>query len=595
MEEIKGEADIVFEASWEVCNKVGGINTVLISKAALMMEYYSKYFLIGPYFKEKFDAEVIECGPPSEIGDAFTELREHNIICHYGQWQIRGEPNVILVDFLGISKDKNAIKGILWEKFRIDSLFAQWEFEEPMLWSWAVGMLIKAIAKRMPNKKIVSHFHEWLAGFGLLYLKQTNTSIRTIFTTHATILGRSIAEQGRDLYGLLNTIQPENEARACNIMDKFTVERACAEHTDIFTTVSEITGLEAEKILNRTPEVLVLNGLSLDKFPTIEETSIRHVTNLATMKEFLTYHFFPYYTFNLDHTLIFFIFARYEFKNKGLDIFINALEQMNAKLKEEKSDRTICVFFWIPNKTFGIKKELLENKNVYRQIKHYVDLKATDILKTISEGMLARDENMKDKILTKEFIMDIKKELATFRRVGNPSILTHNIINEENDLLKNKLLQAGLDNKEDDRVKVILYPVYLDGNDGLLNLQYYDGISGCHLGVFPSYYEPWGYTPLEAAAMGVSSVTTDLTGFGRFIESKQIGMHPGIFILQRYQRSAEESTADLAKIFLEFSKLDHVQRVHNKISAKNLSDMADWKHLVKNYIIAHNMALAKGP
>jgi glycogen(starch) synthase len=345
--------------------------------------------------------------------------------------------------------------------------------------------------------------------------------------------------------------------------------------------------------LGRKPDVLVLNGLDINKFPTIEETSIKHVTNVESMHEFITYTFFPYYTFDLEHTLIFFIIGRYEFKNKGLDVTIRALGELNKRLQEENSTKTIVVFFWIPNKTYGLKKELLENKNVYKQIKQYVDLKSKVILNTIVEGAISQDESMKDTIFTKEFLMDLKKEFLTFKRFGNPLMVTHYINNEEQDIIKRSLLDVGLDNKPNDRVKAVIYPVYLDGNDGLLNLPYYEAMSGCHLGIFPSYYEPWGYTPLEAAAMGVASVTSDLSGFGRFIKSRIDAQRPGIFLVQRFQKSDDAVVAQLATIFYDYTKLDRVERVENKLNAKTLSSLADWKHLVKNYIEAHDLALQR--
>lgn len=593
MEKVKADADYLFEASWEVCNKVGGINTVLISKAALMKEYYHNYFLIGPFFKNAFETEIIKIVPPQEVSGAFDELKNAGISCYYGQWQVKGEPNVILIDFMQLLQKKNDIKTQLWDKFRIDSLHSSWEFDEPLLWSWAVGMLLESLSKRLKSDKIVAQFHEWLAGFALLYLKMRGSDVKTVFTTHATILGRSIAGQGRDLYSLLGTFDPETEARNIGIMDKFTAERACANEAHVFTTVSAITGIEAEKILGRKPDVLVLNGLDIDKFPTIEETSIKHVTNQEMIKEFITYYFFPHYTFELEHTLVFFIIGRYEFKNKGIDVTIRALGELNKMLQEEKSNKTICVFFWIPNKTYGLKKELLENKNIYKQIKQYVDLKSKDFLKTIVEGVISQDEYVKERIFTNEFLLDMKKDMLSFKRFGNPLMVTHYINNEEEDIIKKTLLECGLDNKPNDRVKAILYPVYLDGNDGLLNLSYYEAMSGCHLGIFPSYYEPWGYTPLEAAAMGVSSVTSDLTGFGSFIKDKINSSKPGIFIIERYQKKEDEIVQRLASIMYEYALFDHVERVENKINAKMVSSFADWKHLVKNYIEAHNLALRR--
>ncbi|MBU1976136.1 MAG: glycosyltransferase, partial [Nanoarchaeota archaeon] len=507
--------------------------------------------------------------------------------------QIKGEPNVILLDFEAFSTHKDEIKTKLWELYQVDSLNSNWDFEEPMLWSWCVGILLENIAQTLGDKAIVAHFHEWLAGITLLYLKMVNSNIKTIFTTHATMLGRSLASEGRDLYDLLDTINPEFEAKGVGVMDKFTTERAAAQNASIFTTVSEITGIEAEKILGRKPEVLVLNGLDVDMFPTIEETSIKHVANKEVVYEYLTYHFFPYYTFDLKQTLLFFIMGRYEFKNKGLDVTIKALRILNEQLQKENSKKTVCVFFFIPNAAHGIKTELLENKNMYRHIKQTVDLRSNDILKTIVQGAISQDEHVKDKVFTKEFLLDMKKDFLTFRRVGNPLIFSHNVENEDNDIIKQTLISHGLDNRPDDKVKAIIYPVYLTGNDGLLNLSLYETMSACHLGVFPSYYEPWGYTPLEAAAMGVSSITSDLSGFGRFIQEKLPAKNAGIFINKRYQKSDEEVVEDLAGLFHHYARLDHAERVQNKINAKNLSYLADWKHLIKRYVKAHNLALEK--
>jgi len=388
MEELKAEAEYLFEASWEVCNKVGGINTVLKSKAILMKKYYKNYVLIGPYFKNNAELELASADIPQEYRKAVDEMKSMGIYCTFGTWLIKGEPNIILIDFQSLVQKKNEIKAHLWDHFKIDSLFSREEFEEPMLWAYATGMLLEKIGKSLPDNKVIAHFHEWLAGFGILYLKHAGSKIRTVFTTHATILGRSIAEGGEDLYSMIETINPEHMAKLKGVMDKYTAEKAAAQQADIFTTVSEITAIEAEKILGRKPEVLVLNGLDVDKFPTIEETSIKHVENLSLIKEYITYHFFPYYTFDLDHTLVYFMLSRYEFKNKGIDVLIKALGKLNEKLQQENSEKTIVMFFWIPTRTYGLKTELLENKNVYRHIKQYIDLKAKDILNTKVDGFL---------------------------------------------------------------------------------------------------------------------------------------------------------------------------------------------------------------
>jgi len=590
---IRANADYVFEVSWEVCNKAGGINTVLKTKAPCMMGYYNNYFLIGPYFKDKADVEFQEEEPPIFLKGIFEELQGQGLICHYGKWQITGEPSTILIDFKNCFSKKDDIKTKLWEAFGVDSLGSPYDFDEPTTWAWCVGELLNRIGYALHDKLIIAHFHEWLAGAGLLHLKIEKSHIKTIFTTHATILGRTLADSGFDLYNQLGKFDPMQKAKEYNILAKHTTELACAQNSDIFTTVSEITGFEAEKLLTRKPDVLLLNGIDVEKFPTIEETSIKHVTCKNILREFLTYHFFPYYTFDLKHNLTFFFASRYEFHNKGIDILIKALGMLNEKLKQEDTLRTISVFFWVPMKTYGVKVELLENKNYYRHIRSLVDMKSSHILQQIVTDFISRKLSVDESFFEKDFMRELKANILTFQRSGNPSILTHNVEHEDKDPLIQGLLAEGLDNKPDDKVKVIVYPVYLSGNDGLLNLSYYDAMAGCHFGLFPSYYEPWGYTPLEAAAMGIASLTSDLSGFGAFIESKLLKEDSGIFILKRLGRTQKQEIQDLADIMYRYSSLDHAERVQNKINAKYLSNLADWKHFVKFYIVAHNKALEK--
>ncbi len=588
----KPDADIVFEVSWEVVNKVGGIYTVVKSKAAIMKDSYKEYYLIGPYFPGKEYVDFEEKTPPEEIKNAIEKIKSEGIICHFGKWDIEGEPNTILVDFISLVDKKTEIKTGLWNDYKIDSYKSFWDFEEPVIWATAVGRLLEEISYNTKDKKIVGQFHEWLAGTALLHLKKRKAKIATVFTTHATMLGRTLAGNGVDLYGLLNKINPEEEAYKYNVQDKFLLERACAQNADVFSTVSEIVGIEAEKILGKKPDVLVLNGLDMDKFPTVEEFSVKHVTCRERLREFLGFHFFPYYTFDLKKTMLLFTCARYEYKNKGLDMFTKALAKLNEKLKAEKSDITVAAFFWIPQDAHGVKMELLENKNYYRHIKNYVSYYSDKILSNIVYYLVAQKELSKENIFTKEFLMEMKKDILQFKRKGNPQIVTHNINDEKSDLIVKNLIDIGLDNKEDDNVKVILNPIYLDGNDGLINLSYYDAMAGCHLGVFPSYYEPYGYTPLESAALGVPALTTDLAGFGRFIQAHLTNtMDDGIFVTRRYNVSDEEATNKIADTLHKFVIRDKYARAKNKLSAKELAGLADWKILVERYIESHNLAL----
>jgi len=591
---IKAEADYLFESSWEVCNKCGGINTVIKTKARYMLEYYKNYFFIGPYFKNKAEVELLPKEPPGFLKHIFKDLKREGIICYYGTWQISGEPNTILIDFKNYFSKKDLMKKELWEQFKIDSLSAQHDFDEPIVYSWCVGMLLERIAQLLHDKNVVAHFHEWMAGASLLYLKKQNSRIRTVFTTHATMLGRSLAGSGFDLYSNLEKFDSIQKAKEIDILAKHTTEVACAKNSDIFTTVSEITAIEAEHLLGRKPDMLLLNGICTERYPTIEETSIRHVQNREKLRELLTYHFFPYYTFDLNENLIFFFAGRYEFRNKGLDVLIKALGKLNQKLKERDSSRSVSIFFWVPMSPKGIKFELLENKNYYRHIKNSVKEKSDSILQQIVTDLISRKQSMKESFSEKELLKDLKGNILSFQRSGNPSILTHNLDNEYNDPLIQGLLAEGLDNKPDDKVKVLVYPVYLDGNDGLLDMQIYDAMSGSHLGIFPSYYEPWGYTPVEAAAMGVPFVTSDLSGFGRFIRDKHMSNEKkGRYILEQMNKTHEEVINDLADIMFSYSEKDHAERVQSKINAKFLSELVDWKQFVKFYVEAHNMALEK--
>ena len=597
------KADVLFEVSWEVCNKVGGIYTVVKTKAALINDAYPTYVLIGPYIEQQAKETFVKEQAPPEFQPVFDDLAKEGITCHYGTWQIKGEPKVVLLEFSGFIGQKSDIKKRLWDDFKIDSLYSQWEFEEPMLWATAAGKLIERYCRynnSEGNRRIVAHFHEWMAGIGLLYLKQQKVKAGTVFTTHATILGRSIAGSGEPLYEMLETLDPVKEAYNHAVQDKFLAEKACALNADVFTTVSEITAIEAEKILGRKADVLVLNGLDIEKFPTFEETSIRHRDNREIIREFVSYFFFPHYYFDLEETLFFFIVGRYEFKNKGIDIFIKSLGKLNDKLKAENSEKTIVTFFWIPRDVHGAKGELPMNKSNYYQIRDFVHRNSHIIENRVRENIFkcppdsfnAEEGFYKGGLFDKEFLLEAKKLRLNFMKKDNPLLVTHNLPFEEQDVIINELLKAGLDNREDDRVKMVFYPVYLTGIDGLIDLPYYDAIVGCHLGVFPSYYEPWGYTPLESAALGVPSLTTDLGGFGRFLMQKGVP-NEGVFILNRYHKPEEDTIEHFTELLYNYCKLTPKGRVRQKIIAKELANLADWKELINNYYEAHNLAVGK--
>jgi len=588
------KADVLFEVSWEVCNKVGGIYTVVKSKAAKMMEVYGdNYFLVGPYFASKAIGQFQEELPSEFCKIPFKELKDNGIVCHFGKWISEGSPSVILVDFANYKQRANDIKRELWDWYKIDSLRAQPDYDEPVVWSYAVGMLLEKLAVYFSDKRIAAHFHEWLSGAALLYLKKKNVRIATVFTTHATVLGRTLASSNVDLYNVWNKINPDQEVYKYNIEAKHLVEKNSAAFADVFTTVSEITGMEAAYLLKKKPDILLPNGLDISKFPTFEEIVIKHKFQRDKIREFMLYNFFPYYTFDPKETLIYFIAGRYEFHDKGIDIFIKALGKLNEKLKQLKSKKTVIAFIWVPANIRNIKTELLENKTLHQDIKDALEEVLDDVEKNIIYSLVSDKKVTKESLFEEEFLIEMREKVARFVKKGKPPLSTHDLY-DDNDIILRSIMAANLKNEEQDPVKIVYYPIYLSGADGLLNLNYYEAMQGSHLGIFPSYYEPWGYTPLEAGALGVSSVTTDLAGFGRYFCSEcEQSETPGIFVLKRLNKSDENVVSQLVDVMFNFANLSKEERIANKMQARKTASMADWKIFVNNYIEAHNAAVGK--
>ena len=588
------KADVLFEVSWEVCNKVGGIYTVVKSKSARMVEHYgSDYFMVGPYFATKALAEFQEEVPNEFCKAPFEELKKSGIICHFGKWLSEGSPSAILIDFVNFKHKTNDIKRELWDWCRIDSLRAPQDYDEPIVWAYAAGMLIEKLSACYKDKKVAAHFHEWLSGIGLIYLKKKKVKIASVFTTHATVLGRTLASANVDLYNVWNKINPDEEVYKYNVEAKHLVEKNSAALADVFTTVSEITGMEAEYLLKKKPDALLPNGLDIIKFPTFEEVVIKHRLQRDRIREFMLYYFFPYYTFDLKETLVYFIAGRYEFHDKGIDIYIKALGKLNDKLKQLKSKKTIVAFIWVPANIRNIRPELLENKTLYQDIKDALEETIDDVEKNIIYSFVSDKKIQKESLFDDDFLTEMKIKVAKFVKKGKPPLSTHDLY-DENDIILKTIASSGLGNGEQDPVKIIYYPIYLSGADGLLNLNYYESMQGSHLGIFPSYYEPWGYTPLEAGALGVSSVTTDLAGFGRYFCTECVQSDtPGIFVLKRLRKTDDDVISQLIDVMFNFANSPKEDRIANKLQARKVASMADWKIFVNNYIEAHNLAVDK--
>jgi glycogen synthase len=556
----------LFEISWEVCNKVGGINTVISSKSSEAKKICTNYFFIGPYFEN--NREFREEETPSEFLEIFENLRRNKVHCHYGSW-VSVESKVILIDSRELMQRKNDIKKELWENFKIDSLFSGFDFEEPAVWSWAVGMFLEEFEKR--NDKIVAQFHEWLSGCGILYLKMKNSKVSTVFTTHATVLERSMAPEKKQFVGG-NT---DEEAKKRRVIDKHSVEKESALNCDVFTSVSDFLAESCLKVLGRKPDVVVYNGLDLKKYE-FENSRKR-------LEEFTKSFFYPYYYIDIKNTFFYFISGRYEVSSKGIDTLIKSLGVLNEQLKKDRSEKNVVVFFLIPAATNRIYEEVLNNYVLFSKINERITDRKDDIEEGIIEKLFFGKENLND-------LMDMfTKGVKIKKKNDTPYITTHEL-SHTNDEISLLLRNNNLNNYETDKVKVIYYPTYLEEGDGLLNLNYYEFTKGFDLGVFPSFYEPWGYTPLEGIYVGVPTITTNLSGFGDYIKDKE---NTGVIVIDRHNKDEEETAKELTEELKDYMDNEAEDIMKKRIEAEIFSKKFSWKILIKNYEMAYEMAERK--
>ncbi|MFT4309788.1 MAG: glycosyltransferase [Candidatus Woesearchaeota archaeon] len=592
MEDSSIKSPIIMEASWEVCNKVGGIYTVVSSKAYHMVMKHSKDFItVGPFFTDKAATEFVPQNPPEHIKIAIDNLQHKGISCQYGYWHISSKPACILIDYRKMMGSKDSIKGELWERYGIDSMNAGYDYDEPVSWAYCVGMLAEEIEKSS-RRTVILHAHEWLTGPALLYCKYNAPNIRTVFTTHATMLGRSISGAWSNLYDILETIDPVKAAYELGVSAKHLTERASAKNADVFTTVSDVTGYEAKYILEKEPDVILPNGLDFANFPDTEQIPIQHKQYLSKIREFLMPYFFPYYSIDLEHSLLLYISGRYEYSNKGIDVFIDALGKINEEMKREETNRTIIVFLFVPADIQNIRYDLLQSKALFEDIQDEIMDYSRKIQSSLISGFAQGKSPDQVDIYDDNFLMKMKRASISFSRQGQPPLSTHHINNEDNDPIISALKRNGLLNDEQDRVKIVFYPGYLSASDGLLNLDYYPAVTGCHLGVFPSSYEPWGYTPLESAGYGVPAITTDLAGLGAHIIDNNIDQE-GLWVLERKSKEYNHIVDELKKLIDNYATLPHEKRLEKKQRAIKTSRLFDWKILIKHYETAYEKALRR--
>ncbi|MFH0860280.1 MAG: glycogen/starch synthase [Candidatus Altiarchaeota archaeon] len=582
--------NLLFEVSYEVCNKVGGIYALLRSKAPYVLrEYGDDYVMVGPYVQNNAAVEFEEQMTPEELSDVVDDLLKLGIKCHYGRWQMDGKPKAILVDHSGYMHEADDIKAGLWEYAQVDSLNADNWFTDPLVWSTTVGMLLERIVKKRKCKcRCIAHFHEWLTGGALLKLKQDKSEISTVFTTHATVLGRALAEAGEPLYSIIGRGEDGQKnidlAKWYNVLPKHTMEVACAKHADVFTTVSEVTAKEAAYFLDRTPDHLLLNGIDLYRYPPLDELVVQRRSKRRQMRDFLTSYFSRYYHMDFYNIRSMFISGRYEFRNKGIDLFIDSLGMLNRRMKKEKTGKNVVAFLWIPSNVKGEDFQVLKNKSLYEEMKDHIEELWPDIEDRMTHVLT--DGDMPKSVLDDEDKQKLRKLAQHFveKRGETPPLCAFELAYpKEQDTIMQALWKNELLNREEDKVKVIYYPSYLSTTDRLISLDYGDATLTCDVGVFPSYYEPWGYTPLETAAQGSLAITTDCAGFGKFVEGKG----KGIYVLKRCNRTWENMVKDLSEKLFEIVTLSREEMVERRANARELAALADWKELVKGYFKAY--------
>ena len=539
--------DYIFESSWEVCNKVGGIYTVLSTRAkTLQDELRDHVIFIGPdFWKEKESPYFKE--DKALYAEWQWAAKEQGLHVRLGRWTVPGEPIAVLVDFTPYFEKKNEIYTWLWEHYGVDSLHAYGDYDEASMFSYAAALVVESFYYHfgLQDSRVIYHANEWMCGLGALYINNHLPQIGTIFTTHATSIGRSIAGNQKPLYDYLFAYNGDQMADELNMQSKHSIEKQTAHHVDCFTTVSDITARECVELMDKPVDVVLPNGFddsfvpSAAKFARKRKAARRKMLDIANalLGEQLD-----------DDTLLISTSGRYEFRNKGIDVFVEA---MNRLLRDKDLKKKVVAFIEVPGWVGEPRKDLQER------------------------------------------LADSKHQYDTPLDVPQ---ITHWLHNMSHDNVLSMMKFYDMHNRKDDKVKVIFLPCYLDGQDGIVNLTYYDVVLGNDLCIYPSYYEPWGYTPLEAVAFRVPCITTDLAGFGLWA-NKVFGhageLKDGVKVIHRTDYNYSEVADNIKDTVAEFSAMTPKQVEACRKAAGNLSKKALWSEFIQYYHEAYDIALRK--
>jgi glycogen(starch) synthase len=620
--EIKPKAGFLIEISHEVANSIGGVYTVITTKSKEMRKYYDdNFYAVGPYYKRSATVEFEEHTPDEEIMRVFEELKKIKIICHYGKWLIPGNPKTFLVDFSKRLELLEKIKKRMKKEYSVDCITTgeklwQHNIHSPrvdtrdinlqLVWGDAAVELTKRLlqSQLFKNKLGVLQFHfaEPSAILAADLIKK-NHRVGLVATAHSTRLGRAIAINKEDLFNEIQKAKKKNKVvgkkreykYGGRIIPLHQFECLLAKNVDVLTTVSDVVAEEVRYILGRKADIVTPNGLDVSSFPSLEERAELHLHAKNRIYSFLNAYFSPYYPIDVKDDLLFFTSGRYELNTKGYAIFFRALGKLNKILQKENYPNNIFAFLFIMMDRKEPNHEILENLAVYDAIQHEVEKEFPHIRNRVMNILLHGHALKREAIFDEDFLINTKKLMLKFTQEKHdaPPICAFKGLKQNDPLLKD-LIASELTNKREDKVKVIFYPAPVSVADGLLSMEYFYVISGMHLGVFPSIYEPWGYTPLETAAHSVMSITTDIAGFGKFISHyRDQRKKQGIMVLRAKGRKHDDIVEELTKLLHSICKLSRKERIERKLDAYNLAQLADWKELAKEYIKAHNLAIER--
>ncbi|MCP4592434.1 MAG: glycogen synthase [bacterium] len=586
---------LLFEIAWEVARKVGGIYTVLSSKAAITVgEWGDRYCLLGIYSPDAAATEFEPLEPGPVLGPTIEALHQRGVVAHFGRWLVKGHPRVLLFDLGTGYQHLDDWKYALWKELGIGTPSDDPETNDAVVFGNLVAEFLGELTRRSPGRPIIAQFHEWLAAVGLPIVRQRELPVATIFTTHATLLGRYLCAAQIDFYNQLPWLEPDIESGSRQIYHRYCIERAATHSAHVFTTVSEITAYEAEHLLKRRADVILPNGLELHNFTVLHEFQNMHAEYKKRLHAFTQGHFYGHYDFDLDRTLYFFLSGRYEYHNKGVDMYIEALQRLNHRLRHERSDVTVVAFIIMPAATNNFCPEALRGHFMIDELRKTCDTIQREVGRRIFEATARGKLPEPDALISDEELVMLKRRIYSLNRTGLPPIVTHNMCDDGADPILDHLRHRHLHNAREDRVKVVFHPEFISSTNPLFSLDYDQFVRGCHLGVFPSYYEPWGYTPAECTVMGVPSVCTNLSGFGNFMHRHVDDPEAhGIYILDRRFVGPEESIAQLAEIMHRFCGLSRRQRIQMRNRTERLSELLDWNNLSKAYGDARNLALQR--